>query len=320
MAEAQFESDLFLKLLTDALRAGPGSPQWHDAVARLREVNPDEQDEYRLIIQAREHLESGREYRSIRPGPIFTRKVLDAVAQESARRVSIPSANLIAMLATGAILLVIVAVGTMLYRSQDEVPTIEQLGSTYFGTTAVSTVFESDIPAEWRKFGAEPVVRGGLRTATLKEAAGDYRGGGIVSATAIPAGQRFAVEATTRISRATDAVVLQLFVTSSPTFSPGKSMTPHELVAYLVDGQLNVALPDGSIQGQPHKIALNQAVHITIKMDRQFVVVEADNAQIYAGPHHLAERPRWAGLRFLTRGGERAAEDVLVQSVRILKP
>jgi len=34
---AEIESDPFFELLTDALRAGPGSPQWHQAVQRLRQ-------------------------------------------------------------------------------------------------------------------------------------------------------------------------------------------------------------------------------------------------------------------------------------------
>ena len=37
MSQTNIEADPFLKLLTDALRAGPGSPEWHQAVAQLRE-------------------------------------------------------------------------------------------------------------------------------------------------------------------------------------------------------------------------------------------------------------------------------------------
>jgi hypothetical protein len=116
-----FESDRFLELLTDALRAGPGSPAWHDALGKLKErgmagdiesleshspngkspgdehstngapsgngvaISPSGNspgDEYRLLLQAREHLESGKEYRSIQAGPEFTRKVMEAVDRE----------------------------------------------------------------------------------------------------------------------------------------------------------------------------------------------------------------------------------------------
>ena len=84
--ETQFESDADLKLLTDALRAGPASPQWHEAVTQLRAggVNGSDAsaDEYRLLVAARENLESGREYRSVRAGPGFTRKVMLPLAPE----------------------------------------------------------------------------------------------------------------------------------------------------------------------------------------------------------------------------------------------
>ena len=60
-------NDPFLTLLTDALRAGPGSPEWHQAVSQLK-VSGENVDEYKLLIEAREALESGRDYRSVRAG------------------------------------------------------------------------------------------------------------------------------------------------------------------------------------------------------------------------------------------------------------
>jgi len=64
MAETlDFESDLQLVALTDALRAGPGSPEWRDAVARIRAQGGDQADEYLLLCTAREHLASGKSYR-----------------------------------------------------------------------------------------------------------------------------------------------------------------------------------------------------------------------------------------------------------------
>src|SRR5437773_747365 len=62
------ESDPLFTLLTDALRAGPGSPEWHQAVARLREDGANGSDEYKLLQTAREHLESGRDFRAVRAG------------------------------------------------------------------------------------------------------------------------------------------------------------------------------------------------------------------------------------------------------------
>src|SRR3954467_7227544 len=98
-AESPAESDPFFQLLTDALRAGPGSPQWGEAVARLRDGGVDGADEYRLIIRAREDIELGRDYRKVSAGPEFTRKVLTAVESEGKRPSGMPTATIVAILA-----------------------------------------------------------------------------------------------------------------------------------------------------------------------------------------------------------------------------
>ena len=66
----EVENDPFFQLLTDALRAGPASPPWREAVAKLREQGGDGpgpgSDEYRLLIEARQNLEVGK---GLSPGP-----------------------------------------------------------------------------------------------------------------------------------------------------------------------------------------------------------------------------------------------------------
>ena len=88
MSTLDFESDQFLQLLTDALRAGPGSPEWHEAVETLRTNGIEQKDEYRLLISARENLEKGKEYRSVRAGPGFSRKLNEALDTESTSKKS----------------------------------------------------------------------------------------------------------------------------------------------------------------------------------------------------------------------------------------
>src|SRR5882724_6024836 len=102
-------NDPFLILLTDALRAGPGSPQWHQAVSQLK-LAGENVDEYKLLIEARESLESGKDYRSVRAGPGFTRKLLNEIDQKPPTRVGrFNFATLIAAIA-GLVLVVIIAV------------------------------------------------------------------------------------------------------------------------------------------------------------------------------------------------------------------
>src|SRR2546423_13445125 len=103
------ENDEFLKLLAEALRSGPGSPEWHEAVQKLRAggAGRADADEYRLILQAREDLESGKGYRAVRAGPGFTKKVMEQVEREEiGKGPRMSSAGVITLLSAAAILAV----------------------------------------------------------------------------------------------------------------------------------------------------------------------------------------------------------------------
>lgn len=326
MAEtSQFEADQFLKLLTDALRAGPGTPQWHEAVTQLRVTTASEAEEYRLLLQAREHLESGREYRSISAGPGFTRKVMEAIDEEANRpKIPLPSANLIAMLAAGGILAVIVILGVILYRSNDGPAARSDLDG-YFRTTVIASDFAQGVGGEWKPFGLEPVISTrdkGLRGGIRKDEK-DYAGGGLVAASPLEAQQSFAFEATIHMAKPSEQVDVQLFVAEEPTFDRNLAATSErEFVADLRNGQLRVFKPDVTQAGEPLKLeGKRDRLYVLIKMDREQVKVEVDGKAVYDGPHGLAgNKPRWPGVRFLTQGSEHGAEDVTVQAVRILKP
>src|ERR671912_557275 len=110
------EHDPFFQLLTEALRAGPGSAQWGEAVAKLRDGGLEGGDEYKLILRAREDIGLGRDFRKVSAGPGFTRKVLDAVEREGTRRQGLPTATIVAILAGLVILAVIVTVIVIMSR------------------------------------------------------------------------------------------------------------------------------------------------------------------------------------------------------------
>src|SRR5689334_14709572 len=114
--ETSAESDPFFQLLTDALRAGPGSSQWGEAVAKLRDGGVEGADEYALILRAREDVELGRDYRKVSAGPEFTRKVLNAVEREGKRSSDMPTATIVAILAGLVILGVIITVIVIMSR------------------------------------------------------------------------------------------------------------------------------------------------------------------------------------------------------------
>lgn len=326
MAEtSQFENEAFLELLTEALRAGPGSPAWHQALGRLRASELSEAEEYRLLMEAREHLESGREYRSIRPGPNFTRKVMEAVDEAAGSRPALPSANLIALLAGLAILAVVVLVGVILLKDDGLAGSIAELEGSYFSKTLAGGDFAQGIPAEWKTFGLEPVLvaNKGLRGGLPKESEKDYQSGGICLASPIAAENSFALEATVRMARATNHVDLQFFVTDAPAFADSTTSSSPGLVVDLRDGQWSVFMvkQDVTAVGEAMKVGEGGNIPLLIKVDRQFVIVESEGKRLYAGTHGLPQdKPRYPGIKFLTRGGEKGLEEVTVQSVRVLRP
>src|SRR5436190_4602255 len=174
--ETQFDSDQFLKLLSEALRAGPGSPEWHEAVNQLKNSSLADADEYRMLINAREHLESGRDYRSIRAGPGFTRKLMNAIDQEAAAQTPAPpSAGVIALVAAAGIITIIVIVAIIWYRGSPVQPSSPDLQNIVFAQTTVTTDFTQtqEIPPQWRTFGLAPVIASrsrGLGPAAFKPA------------------------------------------------------------------------------------------------------------------------------------------------------
>lgn len=319
----QFESDELLRLLTDALRAGPGSAQWQEAVSRLRQANPPEADDYRLILEARENLEAGREYRSIRPGPNFTRKVMQAVEEEAeGKKAAVPSANLIALGAALVILAVVIVIAIALFNGHkenaqnDSVEGLKQLAFTHL---AAGGDFTGDIPPEFRVFGLHPAVSDkGLRGGANKE--GTFRGGGVCLANPMPADQPFAVEATIQVSRPTQNIDVRLFVSEDDKFDKPEAVSAREFAVDLHDSSLNIFKPDLNLVGEsPELHKKEQMLKLLIKIDRQFAVVELDGKVLYAGSHGLwTDGPRYPGLRFLTRSNQSAAVSVPV--LRIVKP
>lgn len=312
----EFESDEFLKLLTDALRAGPGSPQWHEAVLRLRNSTIADADEYRMLINAREHLESGRDYRAIHAGPGFTRKVMDRIDEEvSSRRTPGPSANLLALLGGLVLLAAVATVVVIIVRSQPQGgPTVEELRQAIFARTTTSADFAGGIPADWRTFGIVPVAAGkGLRGGAQKGNEKEYKAGGVYLANPLPAGEAFAVESTIHLASPTNRVDLQLFIGEDSAAQGAR-----DFVVDIKNGEAAAYLPDGKLAGQVEKLAKGD-VQVLVKLDKQHVIVEAGGKAVYAGPHGLSpDKPRHPGIRFLTRGQE--TDEVTVQAVRVLKP
>lgn len=315
------DADPFLKLLTDALRAGPGSPEWHQAISRLRAGGERGADEYRLLIAAREHLESGRSYRAIRAGPEFTRKVLAGIEAESL--VGGPSggsaANIIAIVGAIVVLSVLAVVGLWLLRSEPASPS-EELSSLYFGSTLTEVRFRGPLPPEWKVVGPLAIeIARGLRPATTPTSSSSgYDGGGVVTTSGIVADQPFAVEATFQLKRVTDDLIPQLLVTDQPDFTTDRATAPHELVWLIRGGRAQVVLPGGQFAGDTAEVTEGKTLTVRLVVGRQNAQVISAGRTLWTGPSQLGDGPRYVGVRFLRRGSENR-DAMTVQSIKVMQ-
>jgi len=324
--EVSTTDDSFFTLLTDALRAGPGSPQWRDAVAQLK-TNGEPVDEYRLLIEARESLESGKDYRSVRAGPGFTRKLLTHLEHETQRpqgKGRFPTATVIAALSAAAILALLAVVAYQLYPrgtvSGAGSRETEELAHTYFATETNSATFDGTIPMTWRKIGSLVLdVSGGLRPGPTDMPSGSYLGGGLVAGDPIPSTSAFAVQVDLRVNKTGDDLIAQVFVSNSDQFSEDRATSAHELVWSLRDRQQE-AVVNGGVEAHGQLLPRpNQSTAVKILVGSQYAIVEAGGKRLWAGPHHLGDAPRFVGVRFIRTAGNQHA-DVIVQSVHLLTP
>jgi hypothetical protein len=330
MKAAKVESDPFFELLTDALRAGPGSPQWHQAVQKLRTDGNTVPDEYRLLIDAREHLESGREYRSVRPGPGFTRKLFSELEGQSVKAGGAPTANVIATFAVIAILAVLSLVTWRLLQGKGARPEEPQtdLSTLYFPTDVATASFKDDIPPGWRAIGHLSLLTDdALRPAVMPMEVGDYVGGGVVIDKPLPSGKPFAVEATVTVPAMTGDYIAEVFVSDSPDFDERRATSPSEVV-WLLEGASQKVMVGGRNEGNIKAVeASPRPIKVRIVVDGPRALVETrpgdaagagNSTKLWTGPHGLSpDKPRYAGVRFI-RGSGGSTDVASIQSIRVV--
>lgn len=318
------EKDPFLVLLTDALRAGPGSPEWRDAVAKLK-TSGQNVDEYRLLIEAREALESGKEYRSVQAGSGFTRKLMTNLEQEppgDTNRRPFPIAGFIAALAglviLGLIALVVYKVVARNPVSPGTRSSIDDLQSTYFPNPVLAASFDDGIPAGWRTIGSLPVTADkGLRPGDAAVPEGGYIGGGIVMTAPLAADQSFSAQITLEIKGTGDALIPQVFVSNSPDFSPDRATGPQELVWQLQANEEKVVV-DGRVERQSPLPSHIQSLTIRFVLNKDLAIVESDGKRLWSGPNSLGDQPRYLGVRFVRTNGK-STGDVSFQKIQVQK-
>jgi hypothetical protein len=343
MTTVDFNSEQFMQLLTDALRAGPGTPAWRDAVARLRQGagNGSAQgvSEYELLLAAREHLESGKAYREIRPGPLFTRKVMEAVEgeqQHSRRAAGLPTPAIIAIVA-GLVGLCVIALVTYLLMTggRPQTQSIAELASQAFGHDVLSAPFGTDIPSGWKAIGSLQGTFEHEFRAPVEGPNGKFGGSGIVTMLPLPPDEPAQIEVTFRLPLASQTAIPQVFVTDQADFNPERGTSSHELLLDIQPilvgkrpddpGHYNyrpqVVLPDGSFGKIGDDVRQSRdTFSVRIPFNGDLAIVEVDGKRLYAGPNQLSPtKPRYVGVRFLRRGELESKYLPAVVSIRVSK-
>ena len=308
METAVFESDAMLKLLTEALRRGPGSPEWHSAVISLQEDASPDADEYRMLITARERLESGRQYREVRAGPGFTRDLfgqLDA-KPAAARRVTV---GLVVRLLCLLTLVGVIGVVVM-YAAHGAPQDSQQLSSRLFVTPVRSWTFDP-IPSELRRAGSLPLEtrNGGLRAGgrdTVSPTAGliyaddplDMVGGTCVEL---------------RFDYRAGPTAVQLVLLRDATFTGPLASTGNEVAVICDRAGVHVSSPSSATAPRP----LLAGSHVLrVKAADGSAVAEVDGQVVWTGAPQIGARA-FVGVR-LVRDGH--GGDVTVKALRVLAP
>jgi hypothetical protein len=322
MPELNIESDQFLMLLSEALRAGPGSPEWHEAVGRLRQGGRADASEHELLIRAREDLESGKEYRSIRAGAGFTSRLMHTIEADAGQRQRPPVATWIAILSGAVLFGAIGFIAYVISRGGGPLPAVDALANTYFVNTLLNTSFDGSLSgADWREIGALRLETWhGLRP-NIDEADETQLGGGIVWNQPLKSDSPVEIEANIKLQRPSRDLIAQLFITDDPSgFSEDKGISAHELIWLFQAGQQKVLLPGGKVDVQSAVGRERGVLNLRIAIDRDVGIVEEQGKRLWAGAHGLANSPRYVGIRFLRTTSEREDPGIAFTSMRIQTP
>ena len=316
------DSEQFQQMLGEALRAGPVSPLWRQAVDALKAAG-ESGEELALLCKARERLEGGRAYRSIRAGNGFTRKLmarLDETDQMTGRGMS--SAGFITAMAVLVILGVVGGLAWMLFAPGQDNEGKVDLRSVYFVTTAMSENFDQEIADGWQSVGGIPLVaQKGLRMQLPQPFTQEIARGGLLCPLELSPRVPVTIETTIEAAGNKSRVFAEVFVTDTPTFSSDRGVSPRELTWQIDGARSRVALPDGrGFATGSVKLTVGRPVTVRILLARDKCIIEQDGVAIWSGEHQLSQdRPRRFGVRLLARRNANSA-DVAIRSIRLMKP
>ena len=110
------------------------------------------------------------------------------------------------------------------------------------------------------------------------------------------------------------------FISDRPDFAADTGLSPHEFVALIESGRVRVVLPNGKTAQDASLVQATGSVTLRVRLNRDSAVVEVDGKTLWSGQHHLSpEHVRFAGVRFLARGGERST-GVTIKTLKLIEP
>jgi hypothetical protein len=289
----------------------------------LRLIGASDSNDYELLIRARQNLESGKEYRAVRAGPGFTKRLMGTLEDRGgAQRHSTPISTWIAIL-SGAVL--VGAIGLIIFvvtRGGGPLPAVDSLANTYFVNTLLNSSFDGNLSSsDWLEIGTLRVETWhGLRP-NIDEASEYQLGGGIFWSQPLKPDTPVEIEATVRIQRPSKDLIAQVFITADPqSFSEDKGISPRELIWLFQSGQQKILLPGGRVEAQNLVGRDRAGLNLRIALDRDVAIIEEQSKRLWAGEHGLANKPRYVGIRFLRTGSEREDAGIAFTSLRVQTP
>lgn len=308
METMAFESDAMLKLLTEALRRGPGSPEWHSAVSSLKNLNSPDADEYRMLITARERLESGRAYREVRAGPAFTRELFGQLEATPASARCVTLGLVVRLL---CLLTLVGAIGVVVMCVAQAGPhDARQLSSRLFVTPVRSWTFDP-IPPELHHVGPLPMEtrNGGLRTGTRDIS--EPMGGLLYADEPLNLLRGTCVEL--RFDYRPGPTAVQLTLMSDAIVNGDLVAASKELALVCDNSGVHVSTPVSATAPR----ALSAGPHLLrLKVAGGEAVAEVDGQVVWNGAPHMGSRG-FVAVRMIRDG---KANDVTVKSLRVLAP
>jgi hypothetical protein len=304
-----------LKLLTDALRRGPGSPEWHEAIQQLRTSGAKGADEHRLLITVRERLEAGQEYRSVRAGPAFTSELFSKLEKDPE---GAPRRPWIALVVATLCLIVVIGSAAMLtnYLSNKPArdPAIERLAQQLFVNPTFRVTFEKPVTTGLTTIGDLKLEsNGGLRIANVA-GPNDPRGTVVVRhADPLNLTGGTCVELDTVLNRAGDAtagIVLWPADLAEPRTGSGTFIFSMDSGGYTVIAGGSTTRVARSIQAGKYTLRLKVAGDVAI--------AEVSGQEIWSGRHEVGTATAQLGIRLQKTG--KNGGDLRVMSLRELRP